>query len=106
MYMTEKIWNEIIRKLSGKKIEIQTVPKTGTGVWFCTEAINGRVFISKGINHEPKSKVSESYIPKDEFERMYPIYLRRKCGEQVSQEATRACRHQVYIYAIFNYCGF
>lgn len=99
----DPIYECILRNIQQNPQEIHTIRLNGDdGVWFSVFAENERIFVSPAKEHTPASKAQpHKLITKTDLERMYPLYLRRKKGEQVSQEAQRASRVIVYCYAIF-----
>jgi hypothetical protein len=102
--MDADIWQKIVNDLRNNPRDLITRPMTNrSGVWFYAEVIGKEISIGRARNHayELSSKLSSDYfIGREEFERVYPIYLRRKAGEKVAKEAANATFKQVYIYAI------
>ena len=100
-----EMWEGMLHAIGNDERQIQTTPMTGKqGVWFTVEAAGGKVCVSEG-KREPKSAKARTLISKEEFARMYPLWIRREAGEPVSKEAQAASWNQVYIYAIFsNFC--
>ena len=98
----DAIYERILNNIKQNPQEIHTIPLRGGGVWFSVFVKNERIFVSPATEHTPASKVlPNTPINKIDLERMFPLYVRRKNGEQVSQEAQRASRVIVYCYAIF-----
>jgi hypothetical protein len=106
--MPNELWETIIRNISNNPRDIRTIPLNGGGRWFHV-SINRdgvTILIDNAKMEKPSSKLSQiRVLDKDDFRKMYSIYLRRKAGEKVSHEATQTGRNQVYIYSIFHYCG-
>ena len=93
-------WKTILDKLGEDRMDFPTVPKTNkTPVWFSAKAVGEFVYIDSARHHRPSSKIS---VPRKlhykTFEKIYPIYLRRENGEQVSSEAAAVTVNQVYYY--------
>lgn len=104
----EKIWDKIVTKIKTNPQEIQTIPVQSNkiGVWFSVCEKNNDIYILPAKNNSPASKIKPyTRIPKNDFVKLLPIYLRRKRGEKVSEEAKKITRFQVYIYSIFNKYG-
>lgn len=104
--MTEELWNKILQDLESNPRDLQTIPLRGNGIWFYASIRENVIVVENARTHKPSSNLAAPRtITQREFERMYPIYIRRRHGEQVSNEARRASRNQVYIYSIFANCG-
>ena len=106
--MDDQLWKKIIDDLRKNPRDLQTIPIRGRGVWFyaCIHSDGVNIVIDNARKEKPSSKLTgKRIIGRDEFATMHPIYLRRKNGENVSQEATALTRNQVYIYSIFANCG-
>ena len=99
----DPIYECILRNIQQNPQEIHTIRLNGDdGVWFSVFAENERIFVSPATEHTPASRVRPyTRITKTALERMFPLYVRRKNGEQVSQEALQAAYVIVYCYAIF-----
>ncbi|SDQ26948.1 hypothetical protein SAMN05216231_1241 [Virgibacillus salinus] len=53
------IWNSIIRRLKGRRVELLTVPKTKkVPVWFSASTDGTIILINKAFDHTPSSKLS------------------------------------------------
>ena len=99
------MWEEIIHSFAETPRDIQTRPLTRKiPLWFYVYVENDSLFVDCARKHEPSSKIS---IPRklasdaDKCAVMYNLYLRRKAGEQVSEEATSITANQVYWYGVF-----
>ncbi|MCL2469404.1 MAG: Swt1 family HEPN domain-containing protein [Alphaproteobacteria bacterium] len=99
-------WNKIISTFSNANIELHTLPQNSREpLWFFVYVDGNYVYVDKAKEHKPSSSLSKPRpLNYNEFEKMYPIYLRRKAGHSVSAEATAASQNQVYWYAIMDYC--
>lgn len=103
MYGDHITWEDIVARYADHPADVITVPITKkTGIWFHVFTKNGSVYISGARHHQESSKLSWPVrLQSEKFEEMLHIYLRRKNGVPVSQEATAATRQQVYWYGIF-----
>lgn len=104
----EILWEKIINKIKRSPKEIQTIPirKNKIGVWFYVCEKDTDILISPAETSFPTSTIKPyTLIPKEDFRQLLPIYVRRKNGEKVSQEAKNITRFQVYIYSIFQNYG-
>ena len=97
------IYECILRNIQQNPQEIHTIRlNSDDGLWFSVFVKNERIFVSPATEHTPASKAQpHKLITKIDLERMFPLYVRRKNGEQVSQEALQAAYVIVYCYAIF-----
>ena len=102
----EKLWDLLILKLQGSPQEFPTTPMTNKApVWFRVHTDGGVIYVSNARDHKPSSKIKgQRNLTYDEFERMYPIYLRRLAGKSVSAEAQQASYNQVYWYSLIKHC--
>lgn len=101
-----ELYSNMIKKIKATPKDIQTIPLKKQGIWFSTYCIGDDIFISPSKTKRPSSRIkSGTHIKKDDLEKMYPIYLKRKEGFKVSKEALKTCRVQVYCYAIFESYG-
>ncbi|WP_391122496.1 hypothetical protein [Psychrobacillus sp. L3] len=98
-------WNEIVNRLKGNRIELPTVPKVKKDpVWFSATTNGETIFINKAIEHKPSSKLTvERRLKYSTFEKVYPLYLRRENGEQVSSEVTAITVNQVYYFSLIRH---
>jgi len=101
----ENIYKKIIDNIKNNPRDLKTIPISRTGRWFYTYVQNGNIYVDIAKNHKPSSQLKIiRKLNYNDFEKVYPIYLRRVNGEQISQEATAATRNQVYWYAIIENC--
>jgi len=98
----EIAWNNIIRNLRGKSIELPTVPKIKKiPVWFSASTDGNMIFIDKASKNQPSSKLSMTRkLTYKIFQKVYPLYLKREQGESVSIEVTRLTVDQVYYFSL------
>lgn len=101
-------WFKIIEDLRSNPRDLHTLPKTNKNpLWFYTYTDGNYIYIDNAKEHTPSSKISLTRkLSFPEFERIYPIHLRREQGESVSQEATEATVNQVYWFSIIKFCLF
>lgn len=101
----EQAWNTIISKLAGNRIELPTVPKTKKSpVWFSATTDGVNIFIGEAVSHKPSSRLSmERKLTFYTFQKVYPLYIRRENGEQVSHEVTAITVNQVYYFSIIKH---
>jgi hypothetical protein len=101
--MPNELWIKIINDIKKNPRDLQTIPLRGGGIWFhvCINIDGVTILIDNAKTKKPSCKLIKiRVLDKYEFKAMYLIYLRRKNGEQVSKEATKITRNQVYIYSI------
>lgn len=98
-------WSKIINSLQNEPIELPTTPKANRiPIWFTVSTRNNKIFINRATVNSPSSKISkERILTFSEFEKIYPIHLKREMGESVSKEATQTTRNQVYWFSIIKY---
>jgi hypothetical protein len=102
---SQQAWNTIFNKLKANRMEFPTVPKTKkTPVWFSAIVDGEIILINNATNHRPSSNLA---VPRKlkygTFQKIYPIYLRRENGEQVSKEAGSLTVNQVYYYSLIKH---
>ncbi|MDP4087372.1 MAG: hypothetical protein Q8934_22670 [Bacillota bacterium] len=104
--MNEKqIWNTIVAKLTGNRVELPTIPKTKKiPVWFSATTDGEAIFIDKATDHRPSSKLSvQRNLKYSTFQKVYPLYLRRERGDAVSREVTAITVNQVYYFSLIKH---
>ena len=101
----EIAWNNIIRNLRGKSIELPTVPKIKKiPVWFSASTDGNMIFIDKASKNQPSSKLSMiRKLTYKIFQKVYPLYIKREQGESVSIEVTRLTVNQVYYFSLMHH---
>jgi hypothetical protein len=103
----QQAWNIIFDKLSGNRTDFPTAPITKkTPIWFSAIVDGEIILIDNAINHQPSSKLK---VPRKlkyrTFQKIYPLYLRRENGEQISAEAKSLTVNQVYYFSLIkNLC--
>jgi hypothetical protein len=66
----------------------------------------GEILKLPRLYNKPSSKISGIRILTEEgFKKIYPLYLRRKNGESVSEEAHAATFNIVYFYSLIEHLG-
>ncbi len=98
-------WKSIIGKLDDTPREFHTVPKVQKQpVWFSATTNGEIIFIDGAVNNQPSSNLSATRrLDYKNFEKVYPIYLRRENGEPVSSEAVRITANSVYYYSLIRF---
>lgn len=98
-------WNTIIHRLKGNRIELPTVPKNKrVPVWFSATTNGEKVLINEAVDHKPSSKLSGvRTLTYRNFEKVYPLYLKRENGESVSAEVTAITVNQVYYFSLIKH---
>lgn len=101
----KKKWEKIIKIIGDKTIEIHTYPKIKKQpLWFTVSTDGKNIYINEAKENSPSSKLkTERVLNLEEFIKIYPIYLRREDGENVTQEAVEITYNSVYYYAIIKY---
>lgn len=99
-------WLKIIQDLKDNPRDLHTVPKTSAKPkWFYAYTDGDKIYVENAKEHNPSSSISlRRALDFTNFEKIYPIHLRREKGESVSQEATKATVNQVYWYSIITFC--
>ena len=100
-----RAWNTIVEKLTGNRMELPTVPKTRkVPVWFSATTNGETIFINEAIDHTPSSKLSvERKLSFSDFQKVYPLYVRRENGESVSSEVTAVSVNSVYYFSLIKH---
>ncbi|NLX74709.1 MAG: hypothetical protein GXZ13_02500 [Synergistaceae bacterium] len=101
-----ELWHTIVNTFSSTPLELHTNPLNNKNYrWFSVTSDGNKIIISSAKKHTPPSSLTaDRYLNYSQFLKIYPIYLRRKKGEAVSQEAIKASSNSVYWYGIMNYC--
>ncbi len=99
-------WNQLLSSLKGTNQEFPTTPKREvTPKWFSASTDGTKIFISKAVNHQPASSLrGVRKLDFKEFEKIFPLYLRREQGDSVSAEASQSTFNQVYWYSLIYHC--
>ncbi|MGD9676999.1 MAG: hypothetical protein AB7V16_01375 [Vulcanibacillus sp.] len=93
--ISEKLWDNIISKLTSSENEIQTT----TGLWFKAYVKEQRLFVDKANNHYPSSKLTKPRtITKKDFLLVHSYYK-----TDIQKEASKKSKNTAYIFALINY---
>jgi hypothetical protein len=98
-------WKTIISKLDQTPKEFHTVPIIKkVPLWFSATTDGESVFINNAIINRPSSNLK---VPRRlyyrTFAKVYPLYLKRENGEQVSKEASRITVDKVYYFSLIRF---
>ena len=93
----------LVNSLESNPRDIVTRPLINRkGKWFYAYVENGYIMVITSKQKEPKCAISmPRTLRKSECEKLYDLYIQRKCGQSVSKEAGTATVNQVYWYGIF-----
>lgn len=99
---SEQAWQTIISKLMKNELEIPTSPMTKRiPVWFNASTDGEIIFINKAVKNSPSSRLSmQRKLKYSTFEKVYPLYIRRENGEQISKEVSSITVNSVYYFSI------
>lgn len=102
---SEQAWSMIVNNLIEREIELPTVPKTKKiPVWFTASTSHSVILINKALHNKPSSKLTMTRsLQYKTFEKVYPYYLRREKGDQVSAEVTAITVNSVYYYSLIKH---
>lgn len=94
-----EIWSEIKKFVELNPGWYRTRLKSGKfGVPFKAENIHGRIHITIH-NGAPIG-----YLKDEDILKLYPLYLRRERGEEVSHEAGQVNRRPIYFWGLIYWC--
>lgn len=101
----DSAWRMIIDALVNNPNEFPTVPKTNKKpIWFRASSYGDSVNIDVAMINTPSSKISLTRkLTYRNFEKVYPLYLRRENGEKISEEVTKATVNQVYYFSLIKH---
>ena len=100
-----ELLNKIIMDLKNNPRDLKTQPLNREGIWFYAYVHSNNIYVDTARSNTPSSKMRKPQkLNLNEFEVIYPIYLRRISGEKVSCEALEATRNQVYWFSLFKNC--
>lgn len=99
---TLKEYQDLVESYSKEPRDVHTIPLNREPIWFFTYVEKGFVYVRPSCINKPSSrmKVPRKLNPA-EFKIMLKLYIRRKCGQRVSGDATKSSQNQVYWYGIF-----
>ena len=98
---------DLVNSFRANPREIPTAPINGSAPkWFYVYENQGSVFVSSGRDHVYACHVNpDRRLNRAEFSDMLNIYLRRKAGAAVSQEAKARSINQSYWFGVFKAMG-
>lgn len=98
----EEAWLIIINSLKGKKLEFHTVPKNNKKpLWFTASSDGIFIYIDNAVVNKPSSNLSMvRKLDFKNFSKVFPLYLRRENGEEVSSEVSKVTLNQVYYFSL------
>lgn len=101
--MKEK-WKYIISDIVSNPRDISTIPNdSSTPVWFYAYSDGKNVYIEQAKNNTPSSELSKTMVLRySMFKKVFPIFLRRENGEDVTSEARNSIQGPSYWYPICN----
>lgn len=101
----DQVWNAILSKLMDGSKEFPTTPKINRKpVWFSAKTDGKNIFVDAAKNNQPQCNLTmERRLTYDEFKKIYPIYIEREKGENVSEEASNASMNQVYWFSLIKH---
>lgn len=99
---------DLVNSFENNPRDISTKPIINrNGKWFYVYLENKKIMVDIAREHEPKCSISKPRILLEkEIEAIYDLYIQRKQGQSVSNQATVVTMNQVYWYGIFNDMGF
>lgn len=98
-----KEYQDLVESYANKPRDVCTIPMNRKPLWFFTYVKNDCVYVSPSRIQKPSSKMQgPRRLNPAEFKIMLDLYIRRKCGQQVSSDATKASQNQVYWYGVFH----
>jgi hypothetical protein len=100
------IWETIINDIKSNPRDLCSIPQgKRTPIWFYVYTDGLDIIVMPGKEHIPASRIKEPrYISEKELLDLYPIYLRRKMGENVSTDAQQISLNSTYIYSLIKFC--
>lgn len=96
--LAKKAWDRVVEKINKGHTELQTLNRFED--WFTVSHKGETIFVNKS-HQKPTVRIDDTvmlYMKK--FIEVYPLYLRREKGEDVSEEATKLTVDQVYFFSI------
>jgi hypothetical protein len=106
MIMTPKqAWETIINQLNDIPIEFHTTPLINKKhLWFSATTDGDKIYIDNSLENIPSSKISSPRkLTFKTFQKVYPFYLRREKGEQVSKAVSKITLDSVYFYSLLRF---
>jgi hypothetical protein len=99
---SHETWQKLLSVLSNRKTDIQTTPMNSRKpLWFSAEVVKDKIVIDNAVEKFPSCNLkSPRVLSWKKFQEVFPYYIRRNEGEEVSKEVTSITRHQVYYYGL------
>lgn len=96
---------DVLRYLNNNKKEFPTTPKGNREpVWFSAVTVCNEVIVDKSaVNKTSSKKSSRRKLTFKNFQKIYPLYLKRESGASVSKEAVKATVNQIYFYSMIKH---
>ena len=98
---------DLVNSFMNNPRDVSTKPITNRlGKWFYVYAEDGKIYVDVAREHVPICSISKPRILfEKEIEDIYELYIRRKQGHTVSNQAAEITMNQVYWYGIFSDMG-
>ncbi|MCW2279234.1 hypothetical protein [Heliophilum fasciatum] len=105
--IAQQVWNIILTNLKDKRTELPTAPKTKKSpLWFSVTLDGNAIIVDNAAEHKPSCKIAKPRrLTYEEFQKVYPLYLRRENGEKVSAEVISVTFNQVYYFSLIKHLG-
>lgn len=96
------LYQDLVESYSKEPRDVHTIPLNREPIWFFTYVEKGFVYVRSSYIHSRSSRMkAPRKLNPAEFKIMFELYVRRKNGERVSDDATRSSQNQVYWFGIF-----
>ena len=96
------LYQDLVESYSKEPRDVHTIPLNREPIWFFTYVEKGFVYVRSSYIHSRSSRMkAPRKLNPAEFKIMFELYVRRKNGERVSDDATRSSQNQVYWIGIF-----
>ena len=98
---------DLVNRFVNNPHDVRTTPISNRqGKWFYVYVEDEKIYIDVAKEHFPKCSISKPRVlHKKEIEDIYKLYIQRKQGHSVSNQAAEITMNQVYWYGIFNDLG-
>ena len=100
------IWNQILYNIRRNPRDLPTrCINNKQPIYFYTYSDYDNIKVKNANVETPSASIkTERTLTFTEFEKIYPIYIKREQGKRVSKEATAVTRNQVYWFSIIYNC--
>lgn len=99
---TIKGYQDLVESYANEPRDVRTIPLDREPIWFFTYVENSYIYVRPARLQKPSSRMrAPRRLNPAEFNIMLDLYIRRKCGQQVSADAKKASQNQVYWYGVF-----